>query len=84
MAGSTLKVHIVSNMRWAPLKELAGYIADDVAPLVQPEVANGDGPVIPMGLAFTDPDGEAHVYVLDDAAKQALVKKLTGGVVLPS
>ena len=84
MAGSQLKVHVVSRMSWKPLDDLAGFIADDVTRMVQPESGNGAAPPKLMGLAFTDPDGESHVYVLDEAGKQQLLKQLTGGLVVPT
>jgi len=37
----------------------------------------------PKCLVFTDPDGERHVYPFTDQARVALVKQLTGGVILP-
>lgn len=51
---------------------------------MQPPSGNGDGPVKLMGLAFTDVDGESHVYVLDETGKQELIKRLTGGLVVPT
>lgn len=84
MAGTTLKVHVVSRVRFKPLEELAGFIAADVEQLyAAANASNGKGPTKLYGLAFIDLDDEAHVYVLDDAGKQSVVEKLTGGVVVP-
>lgn len=86
MAGASLKVHVVSRMKFKPLEELAGFIADDVVEMyaAAQEPTNGNGPPKLFGIAFTDLDNEAHVYVVDEAGKQALIQKLTGGVVLPT
>lgn len=84
MAGAQLKVHVISNMKFQRLEELVGWIADDVrATINAPAERNGDRPKL-MGLAFTDPDGESHVYVFTDEGKQNLIRQLTGGLVVPS
>ena len=81
MAGLSRTIHPASRHNFGPL----ATIAPDVS-LRLPAAAdgNGGGPEEPQALAFTDPDGETHVYLFDEAGKQRLVQTLTGGIIIPS
>jgi hypothetical protein len=78
MAGFTRTVHPQANFEWRKLAELAPDVI--ITPNV-PEAEQQAAEV--MGLAFIDPDGETHIYVMTDEGKGNLIRKLTGGVVLP-
>lgn len=69
MAAFTRSVHPATQVEWGPLARFA------------PDV-HYDTDVQPMGLAFIDPDGEAHIYVFDENGRQALLQQLTGGIIL--
>lgn len=47
--------------------------------------SNGSDPAsyTPKALAFTDPDGETHVYPMTEEARENLVRMLTGGIIVP-
>lgn len=78
MAGFTRKVHMVSKFEYGSIDQ----VAPDLGIRSQPD-GNGGGGEAPKALWFTDPDGETHVFVFSDEGRQALIKKLTGGLVVP-
>ena len=82
MAGASVKVHLISNMTYKPLEQLIGFFGDDIKAMVNAG-DNGQKPKL-YGLAFDDPDGEAHIFVMTDDGKQNLIRKLTGGLVVPT
>lgn len=77
MAGIVRKVHMVTSVEWGPVDRFAA----DLTIRTQPE--NGGEPEAPKALRFLDPDGEAHVFLFDEDGRQALIKQLTGGLVIP-
>lgn len=77
MAGITRKVHMVSNVEWGPIDRFAA----DLGIRNQPE--NGGDPEQPKALCFADPDGETHVYIFNEDGRKALIRQLTGGLVVP-
>lgn len=79
MASLSRHVHPKSSSRWARLSE----IVPDMKIEFMPTSDNGGEVEEPMGLAFTDPDGETHVYVFSEEGRKDLVANLTGGVHLP-
>jgi hypothetical protein len=76
----TRTVHLATSMTWAPMSQLAPDVQ------LQVETPRGGDPSLKPpevhGLCFADPDGVAHIYVLDDQGREALMKQLTGGLVL--
>jgi len=79
----TIHVHRPVNVLFAPIEHLVG-VAQIQA--VMPADDGGGRPVeIPLnGLAFTDADGETHVFVMADEERQFTIRQMTGGIVLPS
>jgi len=77
MAGFVRKVHPQAQIKWGPVKELVPDLE------VTAQSMNGAGAAEVWALAFIDPDGETHVYLLDGGGKSALIAQVTGGVVLP-
>jgi hypothetical protein len=75
MAGITRKVHMQSNYAFDSIDSFAPYLG-----IRQPPDGNGGEPVAPKALAFTDPDGETHVYVFSEEGRQGLIRALTGGI----
>jgi hypothetical protein len=78
MAGITRTIHPQSSVRYAPISQ----IAPDVQMRANVTPENGAGEEV-QALAFIDPDGETHIYPLSEEGKQALLKQLTGGIVVP-
>jgi hypothetical protein len=78
MAGFTRKVHMTSQFDYGSIDRVAPDLA-----IRGPAQGNGGGQVTPDALWFADPDGEVHVYVFSEEARQALIRKLTGGLVVP-
>lgn len=78
MAGFVRKVHMVSKFEYGSIDQ----VAPDLGIRQQGE-GNGGGQVAPKALWFTDPDGETNVFVFSEDGRQALVRKLTGGLVVP-
>jgi len=74
MAGITRTVHPQSNFFWRPLAEAAPDM----------NLQGGDPGNPPMALVFVDPDVETHVFVFGEDGRQALLKALTGGVIIPN
>lgn len=72
-------VHVQHSFRVAPMRDLA----PDVALAAQNAAGEIERAEMP-GIAFTDPDGEVHIYVLDDEGRGRLVQQLTGGIVMPT
>jgi hypothetical protein len=72
MAGLKRTVHPQSNIVWAELKTLAPDIEIQI-----------EGETEPMALGMVDPDGETHVYVFSETGREALLRQLTGGIVVP-
>lgn len=70
----TRVIHNGFNVAYAPMSQLAPDVA--IASLE-------DGTKDPKALMFIDPDGECHVYALDEGTRTALIESLTGGVVVP-
>lgn len=79
MAGIDVKLHPFANFAFKPLGELIGVVHVEAAGSGE----NGGQPQPPKGLAFTDPDGETHVYVFTEEGRANLVAMLTGGIVIP-
>lgn len=77
MAGLTRKVHMVSTVDYGSIDKFAPDLG------VRGEQPNGGEPITPTALCFRDPDGETHVYVFSEEGWQALLKQLTGGLVIP-
>jgi hypothetical protein len=73
MAGITRTIHPRWQLNYAPLERMV--------PDLRVSSENGEAEVPTHGLAFTDPDGETHVYMLTDSQKTELVKMLTGVIV---
>lgn len=74
----TRTVHVQHAFRVAPMRELA--------PDVELAAQNAAGDIERAelhGVAFTDPDGDVQIFVLDDAGRSSLIEQLTGGVVIP-
>jgi hypothetical protein len=78
MAGFVRKVHMESTVEWGPIDRFAPDLE------VRVTVEAGAEPVQPMALRFLDHDGEAHVYAFSEEGKAALLKTLTGGVIVPN
>jgi hypothetical protein len=56
---------------------------EQIAPDVKTERTDGgEGPV--MGLAFQDPDGDLHVFVLDEQRLEKLKSDIIGGIAIPA
>jgi hypothetical protein len=73
MAGYTRKIHPATNFVFDKLAKLV--------PDAQVHASDEHGHEVEMmALVCIDPDGESHVYPVDDAGKQALVRILTGGI----
>lgn len=77
MAGITRKVHMVTSVEWGPVDRFAPDLG------IRLETENGGEPEAPKALRFLDPDGEAHVFMFDESGRQALIKQLTGGLIVP-
>jgi len=78
--GPTVKIHVQAAFKYGPLEQLVGVL--DVQASVRS--ANGQERAQLFGLAMIDQaDGEAHVYVFTEEGKQALLRTLTGGIVVP-
>ena len=75
---TTRRVYMAAQFAYGPLSELA------------PEITLRDGQgdqIDPQALQLTSGDGvnsEANLYVLDDGGKEALLRLLTGGVIIPA
>lgn len=80
MASVDIHVHPLASIKWDRISALCG-------PLVNARPAadhdNGQPPAEPYGLQITDPDGEIHLYVLDEEGKQGLLRQMTSGVIVP-
>lgn len=77
----TIHLHRPVNVVFAPIDDLIG-VANIKA--VLPSENGGPPEEIPLnGLAFTDPDGETHIYVMADEERQIAIRQLTGGIILP-
>ena len=77
MAGITRKVHLKTAFDYGSIDKFA----PDMQCRVPPE--NGGGvPVTPNAICFCDPDGETHVFILDEDGRKALISKLCGGVIV--
>jgi hypothetical protein len=73
----TRSVHPASFPKFGPMSELC--------PDLTLEAHDNDGNKIDvLGLAFTDPDGECHVYCFDENGKESLIRQLSGGVIMPA
>lgn len=82
MASRAIHVHRAHHCKFAPIEELVGVA--DIKAIAQADPGGGQPTEIPLnGLAFTDADGETHVYVLADEERQIVIRQLTGGIVLP-
>lgn len=78
MAGLEITFHPSADITWAPLAELIGVLKIQVKAAVD---ENGERAELELyGLAFTDPDGETHVYLFTDEGKRSLITQLTGGI----
>jgi hypothetical protein len=77
MAGFTRKVHMVSKFEYGSIDQVAPDLG------IRQQAGDNGGQVTPKALWFTDPDGECHVFVFSEEGRQALVRKLTGGLVVP-
>lgn len=77
MAGITRRVHLVTNFEWKKFKHLVPDLT------LTADTQNGDEPEEPMALAFVDPDGETHIYLFTEVGRVNLIRKLTGGLVVP-
>lgn len=77
MAGLIRKVHMVSNIEWGPIDRFAPDLG------IRTEPTNGGEPETPKALCFRDPDAETHVYIFSEEGRVALIRQLTGGLVVP-
>ena len=77
MAGLTRKIHMVSGIEWGSIDRFAPDLG------IRNESENGGEPETPKALCFTDPDGEKHVYLFSEEGRVALIRQLTGGLVVP-
>jgi hypothetical protein len=83
MAGISRFVHPQSAIEYGRVDTIAA----DLRLRFQETPTNGSDPgeeYEPKALWFTDPDGETHVYPLDEMGRQKLLEKLTGGIVIAS
>jgi hypothetical protein len=78
MAGLSRKVHMQSQFDYGSIDRVAPDLG-----IRQQADGNGGGQVTPNALWFMDQDGECHVFVFSEEARQTLIKKLTGGLVVP-
>lgn len=77
MAGLSRKVHMVADFDFGPIDRYAPDLG------IRVTGTNGDEPEQPKALRFQDPDGEVHIYLFSDEGRRELVRKLTGGLVVP-
>lgn len=84
MAGASIRVHPMSDMDYGPLERMIGKpLTDDLLAIIAAD-ENGKKPDM-FALTFTDRgDGETHAYVFTDTGKQNLIRRMTGGLVVPS
>jgi hypothetical protein len=82
MAGLHRTVHPHANIAWAKLKQIAPDVGVQVKTVAELNGAASDPDL--MGLSFTDPDGEQHIYIFTDEGRVNLIRQLTGGLVVPS
>lgn len=77
-----IHIHRPVNVLHAPIDELVGAAA--IKAFRPADTGGGQPTEIPLsGLAFTDGDGEMHVFVMADEERQITIRQLTGGIVLP-
>ena len=78
----TIHVHRPVNVLFAPINDLIGVA--QIKALLPADDGGGKPAEIPLhGLAFTDADGETHVFVMADEERQFTIRQMTGGIVLP-
>lgn len=77
MASITRHVHLFSEFDFGPIDRFAA----DLGVRGKPAEEGGEKPV-PNAIAFRDPDGETHVYVLSDEGRAELTKCLSGGIII--
>lgn len=79
MAGVTISVHVEYVPDWGPASNF-------VPPTMQVQEkadAGGGQPTVPNALTFVEPDsGETHVFLVSEKMRQALLRMLTGGVIV--
>lgn len=79
MAGIVTKVHARFAIAVGPVDR---YVPPTMQIRQEPDDGGGK-PAVPQAVAFQDPDGETHVYVLSDETRRGLIAKLTGGIMVP-
>jgi hypothetical protein len=78
----TIHIHRPVAVAFDPIGELVGVAG--IRAVIPADSGGGMPTEVPLsGLAFTDADGETHVFVMDDEVKQIVLRHLTGGVILP-
>lgn len=77
MASIARHVHPFAEFDFGPIDRFA----PDLGMRGKPAEEGGEAP-IPNAVAFRDPDGETHVYVISDEGRTALMKCLSGGIII--
>lgn len=76
MASISTHIHPQADMAFEKMSKLAPQLQiGGLGPTGEPVTSDDI-----MGLKFTDPDGETHIYILSDDGKAGLIATLTGGV----